>query len=125
MSLIQLSELTKTYLILQRLKLSLGISGHALLWFASYLSKKQNPAHYEYFRSISLISHIEILLLKVLLKITKNKIIHKSSEEQSGFEEECGCRNAMYILRMLSECFETQKDLYMCFIDYEKSFDIH
>jgi len=35
-----------------------------------------------------------------------------------------GTRNAIFILRMLSErAIEMQKDIYVCFIDYEKAFD--
>lgn len=63
---------------------------------------------------------------------------HKSYEELFGFKEICFmqkknylvlkrivlCRNAICILRVLSKrCIEMQKDLYVCFIDYEKAFD--
>ena len=35
-----------------------------------------------------------------------------------------GTRNAIFIMRMLTErAIEVQKDVYMCFIDYEKAFD--
>jgi len=41
-----------------------------------------------------------------------------------GFMPDKGTRNAIFILRMLSErAIEMQKDLFVCFIDYEKAFD--
>jgi hypothetical protein len=88
------------------------------------IPKKQNAKECEEHRTISLISHVEKILLKILLKRSKDKLRHKASEEQYGFKEDCGCRNAIYILRRLSErCIEMQKDIYICFIDYEKAFD--
>lgn len=38
--------------------------------------------------------------------------------------EDCGTRNAIFILRMMSERgIEVKKDLYVCFLDYAKAFD--
>ena len=35
-----------------------------------------------------------------------------------------GTRNAIFVLRMLSErAMQHQQDLYLCFIDYQKAFD--
>lgn len=57
-------------------------------------------------------------------KRTKNRIRHKSFEEQFGLKEDCGCRYAIYILGMLSKrCTKMQKDCHMCFIDNEKAFN--
>ena len=41
-----------------------------------------------------------------------------------GFVEDSGTRNAISMVRMISERgIEIQKDVYMCFIDYTKTFD--
>jgi len=54
----------------------------------------------------------------------RSKFRLQSSEEQYGFKEGCGCRNAIFLLRLLNErCIEMQKDLYVCITDYEKAFD--
>ena len=46
------------------------------------------------------------------------------AEEQCGFVEGKGTRNAIYILRTLSErAVDMQNDLYLCFIDYTKAFE--
>ena len=75
-------------------------------------------------RTISLISHITKIVLRVLLERARNRTRNAIAEEQYGFKRDCGCRNAIFVLRMLGErCIEMQKDLYLCFIDYEKAFD--
>ena len=54
----------------------------------------------------------------------RNKIRRKISEEQYGFMQDKGTRNAIYILRILAErAIEMQEDAYLCFIDYSKAFD--
>jgi hypothetical protein len=43
---------------------------------------------------------------------------------QCGFVEDCGIRNAIFMLRNISErAIQMKKDLYVCFIDYAKAFD--
>ena len=88
------------------------------------IPKKAGTTDCEAHRTISLISQFTKVVLRVLLIRARSKFRLQSSEEQYGFKEGCGCRNAIFILRMLSErCIEMQKDLYVCFIDYEKAFD--
>ena len=75
-------------------------------------------------RTISIISQITKLILRVILERVRGKIRQEVAEEQYGFVEGKGTRNAIFIVRMLSEkAIEMQKDLYLCFIDYEKPFD--
>ena len=46
------------------------------------------------------------------------------SEEQFGFAEDKGTRNAIFMLRMIGERYvEMQRDVYICYIDYVKAFD--
>ena len=51
----------------------------------------------------------------------RNKITPEIAEEQCGFVKDKGTRNAIYMLRTLTErAIEIQRDLYLCFIDYTK-----
>ena len=46
------------------------------------------------------------------------------SEEQYGFMQDKGTRNAIFILRIFAEgAIEMQEDVYICFVDYSKAFD--
>ena len=75
-------------------------------------------------RTISIISQITKMMLRVILKRIRSKIRPEIAEEQFGFGLGKGTRNAIFCLRTLSErCIEMQKSLYICFIDYEKAFD--
>ena len=75
-------------------------------------------------RTISIISQVTKIMLRVILKRIRSKIRPEISEEQFGFVSGKGTRNAIFCLRTLSErCIEIQKSLYICFIDYEKAFD--
>ena len=54
----------------------------------------------------------------------RNKITPEIAEEQCGFVKDNGTRNAIYMLRTLTErAIEIQRNLYLCFIDYTKAFD--
>ena len=54
----------------------------------------------------------------------RSRIRQEIGKKQFGFVQDTGTRNAIIILRMLPErAIEMQKDLYVCFIDYTKSFD--
>ena len=69
-------------------------------------------------------SHITKILLKILMARMRNKITPEIAEEQCGFVKDKGTRNAIYMIRTLTErAIEIQKDLYLCFIDYIKAVD--
>ncbi|GFO40407.1 RNA-directed DNA polymerase from mobile element jockey-like [Plakobranchus ocellatus] len=88
------------------------------------LPKKPGATECELHRTISLMSHITKILLKIIMLRIRNKIKPEIAEEQCGFVEDKGTSNAMYILRTLIErALEAQKDEYLCFIDYTKAFD--
>ena len=58
------------------------------------------------------------------LNRVRTKIRPAISEEQFGFVQGRGTRNAIFTFRVLAErVIEVQKDLYICFVDYEKAFD--
>ncbi|GFO03036.1 endonuclease-reverse transcriptase [Plakobranchus ocellatus] len=88
------------------------------------LPKKPGATECELHRTISLMSHITKILLRIVMLRVRNKIKPEIAEEQCGFVEGKGTTNALYILRTLIErALEVQKDVYLCFIDYTKAFD--
>ncbi|GFO50505.1 retrovirus-related pol polyprotein from type-1 retrotransposable element r2 [Plakobranchus ocellatus] len=86
----------------------------------SALPKKPGATECELHRTISLMSHITKILLKIIMLRIRNKIKPEIAEEQCGFIEDKGTSNAIYILRTL---IEGALDVYLCFIDYTKAFD--
>ena len=88
------------------------------------LPKKPGTTECKEHRTISLMSHVTKIVLRVLLHRMKQKLRSKLSDEQFGYQPGKGTRNAIFCLRMLAEkAIEKQKDLYICFIDYVKAFD--
>ena len=88
------------------------------------LPKKPGTVECSEHRTISLMSQVTKIILRVLLNRARNKIKDVVSEVQYGFGAGKGTRNAIFITRMLSErAIEVQKDLYCCFVDYTKAFD--
>ena len=75
-------------------------------------------------RTIALISHNS----KILLRIIANRMEEKLNieiAEQAGFKQSTGTRNQILTLKMVIEkSRENSKDLYLCFIDYTKAFDM-
>ena len=76
-------------------------------------------------RTISLMSQITKLLLRIILLRIKVNIRHEVAEEHFDFVQGKGTTNVIYILRTVAEkAIEVQKDLYvLCFIDYTKAFE--
>lgn len=75
-------------------------------------------------RLISLMSH----MLKIFLKIIHNRLFKKCEanmgELQFGFKEAMGTREALFCTQILvQKCNDVKKDVFICFIDYEKAFD--
>ncbi|GFO31938.1 retrovirus-related pol polyprotein from type-1 retrotransposable element r2 [Plakobranchus ocellatus] len=88
------------------------------------MPKKPGATECELHRTISLMSHITKILLKIIMLRIRNKIKPEITEEQCGFVEDKGTSNAIYILRTLIErALAVQKDVHLCFIDYTKAFD--
>ncbi|GFR99132.1 endonuclease-reverse transcriptase [Elysia marginata] len=88
------------------------------------IPKKAGATESELHRTISLMSHVTKILLRVVMMRVRNKIGQEIAEKQCGFVERKGTTNAIYMLRALIErALEVQKDVYLCFIDYTKAFD--
>ena len=76
------------------------------------------------FHTISLMSHVSKLLLAILLKRIQSKVNMVASEEQFGFKQNSGTREAIFTMRNIIEIYiSKQKDIYACFIDYANVFD--
>lgn len=96
-------------------------------WLASVfvpLPKKSSAKRCNEFRLISLMSQA----LKILLKIIQARIHRKCeadlSSTQFGFREGLGTREALAAVSILfQKCRDMRRDIYVCFIDYEKAFD--
>ncbi|XP_063588673.1 uncharacterized protein LOC134765810 [Penaeus indicus] len=88
------------------------------------LPKKPGATECENHLTISLMSQVTKILLKIITNRVRNKIKPEITEEQCGFVEGKGTANAIYILRNIIErSLEVQKNIYMCFKDYTKAFD--
>jgi hypothetical protein len=88
------------------------------------LPKKPGAVECSDHRTISLMSHVTKILLKVIQERTKWKIDREISEDQFGFRPFNGTREAIFCIRQIIEKYiEVQKDIYVCFIDYKKAFD--
>ena len=76
------------------------------------------------FRTITLMSHVTQLLLKIIQQRIANKIDKECSNLQSGFRKGIGTREGIFNIRtILERTIEVQQDVYICFIDYTKAFD--
>ena len=88
------------------------------------LPKSPGATECELHRTISLMSHMTKLLLRILMVRMRKSLRPEISPMQFGFVQDKGTRNAIFTMSMLIErCIEVQKDLYLCFIDYSKAFD--
>ena len=78
----------------------------------------------ELYRTISLMSQLTKVLLRIIMARMRKSLRPEISQLQFGFVPDKSTRNAIFTLSMLAErCIEMQKDLYLCFIDYSKAFD--
>lgn len=88
------------------------------------IPKTRNPKTCDEFRLISLMSHMLKILLKIIHLRIYNKCEQDMGDEQFGFRRGMGTRDALCSLVILMQkCRDQQKDVYACFIDYEKAFD--
>ena len=90
------------------------------------IKKKPNATRCEDHRTISLITHASKILIRILTKRlqAKTDAIHEIGDDQFGFRKGMGTRDAIGSLRVITErSCEIGKDVYICFVDYEKAFD--
>jgi hypothetical protein len=78
------------------------------------LPKKSGTTECELHRTISLMSHVTKILLKILMMHMKNKIRPEIEKEQYDFMTDKGTRNAIFFLRMIIErSIEVKHDIFL------------
>ena len=88
------------------------------------LKKKPQAAKYSDHRTISLIAHTAKIVAEILRRGTEKKIEDVLGEDQFGFRRGKGTRDAIGMLRIISErTLEIDEELSVCFIDWQKAFD--
>ncbi|KAG1681055.1 DNA replication licensing factor MCM5 [Nymphon striatum] len=88
------------------------------------LPKQPGAIDCELHRTISIMSHLVKILLRVVIERIRNKLLPEISEVQYGYRKDKSTINAILVLRMLGErAIEHQQDVFICFIDYSKAFD--
>ena len=88
------------------------------------IPKKPGTLKCEQYQTISLMSHVIKIFLRVILKRIRRAILPEIAPEQFGFVKNAGTRNAMVVLRTIAErMLQVDKPLFLCFIDYSKAFD--
>jgi len=88
------------------------------------LPKKIGAKKCEEYRTISLMSHILKLFLKVIHKRIYKKREEQISPTKFGFIKVVGTREALLGVQVLIQrCRDVNCDVYACLIDYEKAFD--
>ena len=88
------------------------------------LPKKHGAVDCEQHRTISLMSHVTKIVLRILLLRARSRITPEIGNQQFGFVKDAGTRNGIFVVRSITErAVEMQKDVFVCFIDYTKAFD--
>ena len=86
------------------------------------LPKKPKATLCAEYRTLSLMSHLLKVILKVILLRNRQKIEKEISNLQSGFTSGKVTREGIFNMRMICERYcNVNKNIYACFIDYEKS----
>ena len=77
------------------------------------------------YRGISLLSVVGKLYSSILVDRVRGKVENILGEFQGGFRPLRGCQNQIFRIRQtIEKLFEKNRDLFLCFIDLEKVFDI-
>ena len=88
------------------------------------LKKKPQATKCSDHRTISLIAHTAKIVAKILRRRIEKKIEDVHGEDQFGFRRGKGTRDAIGMLRIISErTLEIDEELSVCFIDCQKAFD--
>ena len=88
------------------------------------IPKKPKASRCQEYRTISIMSQVTKLLLKSVMDRMKGKIEAELDDAQSGLRQGKGTREGLMNLRLICERhLEVQKNVHICFLDYEKVFD--
>jgi len=88
------------------------------------LKKKPQATKCSDHRTIGLIAHTAKIVAKILRRRIEKKIEDVLGEDQFGFRRGKGTRDAIGMLRIISErTLAIDEELSVCFIDWQKAFD--
>ena len=88
------------------------------------IPKKGNAKEWSNQHTITLISHANIVMLKILHIRIQQYMNHEPPDVQGGFRKGRGTRDQIVnICWIIEKAIEFQKNMYYCFIDYAKAFD--
>ena len=87
------------------------------------IPKKPKAQNCNEYRTISLMSHVTKLLLKIIQVRITAKINKAFSELQSGFRSEWEYEKVSNLRSICERALEVVKEVYICFIDCIKAFD--
>ena len=88
------------------------------------IPKKPNATRCQEYRTISIMSQVTKLLLKIVMDRMKGKIEAELDDAQCGFRQGKGTREGLLNLILICERhFAVLQDVYICFLDYKKAFD--
>ena len=77
------------------------------------------------YHTIVLISHASKVMLKILQASLQQYVNHEIPDVQAGFRKGRGTRDLIANIHwFIEKASEFQKNIYFCFIDYAKAFDI-
>ena len=86
--------------------------------------KKKDKLICDNYRGISLLCHSQKMMASVMLQRIKASTEEILSEAQAGFRSGRSTIDQLFSLRLLTEkYFEHGKDLYVCYVDFQKAFD--
>ena len=89
------------------------------------IPKKGNPKECSSYRTTVLISHASKIMLKILQAKLQQYVNYELSDVQTGFRKDLGTRDQITNIRWIIEkARKFQKNIYFCFIDYRKVFDM-
>ena len=87
--------------------------------------KKGNAKEFSDYHTIALISHASKVMQKILLARLQQYMNYELPNIQAGFRKGRGTKDQIAnILWIIKKAREFQKNVYFCFIDYAKTFDV-
>ena len=88
------------------------------------IPRKGNAKGCSTYRTIALISHASKVMLKIFQARLQQYMNCELPDVQSGFRKGRGTRDQIDNIRwIMGKAREFQKNIYYCFIDYDKGFD--
>ena len=89
------------------------------------IPKKGNAKECSNYRTIALLSHASKVMLKILQARLQQYMNCEIPDVQAAFRKGRGTRDQIANIRwIIKKAREFQKNIYFCFIDYAKAFDV-